>query len=245
MLLLMSLAEGRFFDFYQICFESAFLPAFYGIIIYVIIAIWNLPVVVFFKITTGDLNFTSENVLFVGTYWSKILLILLTVVAARLIFLIITQVGIDDNRALWASYVFLASPIILFNVVGFGQCDIIMLDFLLAALLYYVRNQPYKFALLMAFAIPCKFFAVFPFIPLVLLIEKRVVHIIKYLAIGTSVYFATQFPFTFHPEHEKIAAHMDSFGFIEQLLYVFMPIKLQSPHRRSVFNMHLMFLYIH
>ena len=43
----------------------------------------------------------------------------------------------------------------------------------------------------MSFAITFKMFALFVFIPLVLLFEKRVLHIIKHFVIGISLYFLT------------------------------------------------------
>uniref|UniRef100_UPI0006D1E5A0 glycosyltransferase 87 family protein n=1 Tax=Clostridium sp. NkU-1 TaxID=1095009 RepID=UPI0006D1E5A0 len=94
--------------------------------------------------------------------------------------------GADTEEAKIVKYIYLLSPITLFSTVGFGQMDIFGVIVMLWALIFYMNERMNTFSLLISVAIALKAFPLFIFIPLVLLIEKRLIYIIKYFVFGLS-----------------------------------------------------------
>ncbi len=75
--------------------------------------------------------------------------------------------------ALW-----LTSPIALFSQFIFGQYDVFTVFCFLCATLFYLRGRLWWFAVLGGVAFSFKYFPVFPFVPMVLVAEKRLSRIL-------------------------------------------------------------------
>lgn len=176
--------RGQFFNFYDYTQSTAV----YYIPLYIIFAIWSIPVYIVYAIFNipmwGVLDYSGIN--FFLLMWYKLLPVLFTLGTALILYKIGIYVGMKTNKAKWMVFVFLSFPILIFSQYIFGQYDSICMFFTTLALYYYLQKKYYKFSGIMAIAATLKLFPLFIFIPLILLVEKRVIHIIKYLAIGVS-----------------------------------------------------------
>jgi hypothetical protein len=83
------------------------------------------------------------------------------------------------------STIFATSPLVIFSVFIFSGYDVISMFFTLLGLYYYLKHDIKRFILFFAIAISCKYFAAILFFPLILMVEKRPLHIAKLLALGS------------------------------------------------------------
>lgn len=187
--LLVCIFKGNFFNFYD--FTSS--TAVYSIILYLVFAIWSIPVCVVYKLfgltLWGILDY--NGIPYPVLMWYKLLPTLFYIGIAYLLYKIVLELKLDEKIAKWAFFLFISSPIAMFSQFVFGQYDAIGLFFTVLALYMFIKKKYIYFSVFMSFAITFKMFALFVFIPLVLLFEKRVLHIIKHFVIGISLYFLT------------------------------------------------------
>jgi hypothetical protein len=226
--LLDSLIHGQFFHFYS--YVSSLIPsgiyggnsvyynAFYSVILYGTFSIWNLPFWIFSKIT----GTAADG--FALMMWSKTLVLLCTLYSGYLVYKIGLVLKMSVNKAKWMMFVYLTSPILMFGSVVFGQYDIFGVVITLLAILMFLKNKPYQFSMLMSLAICYKDFAAMIFIPLVLLTEKRMLHIIKYYAIGVSLFLLQNIIYHFDPGYVTVQKTGESlFGFYASLFSCGLP----------------------
>lgn len=176
-----SVFAGRLGDFYQIAIENAAFghPAVYDIPIYAVFGLWNLPTYLLHRFNDFDyLNSTAANM------WLKLMLIAFTLVATWLVMKIARQIGVSAKRSKWVGFYFLSSMSIFVPVLVVVQYDIIALTFMLAGLLAYLRGNTRAFLLWFLVANTFKLFALFIFIPLVLLREKRLPRAFGQIVVG-------------------------------------------------------------
>ncbi len=187
-------------DVYQKAFNggySSVLPsitwdykiAAYSFALYFALAVVNLPLYMMSKIVNLPL--------YVFVLWDKIIIMALTIYCGMLIKKCAEQLGIGKKKSKWVMYAFLTSPILLFGSTAFGQLDIVQVVFMCLGFLAFLKSDFKKFCLWFAIAIDLKLFAVVAFLVLVLLVEKRLFHIIKYLLAGCSLYIMEIVIFSF------------------------------------------------
>ena len=172
---------GHFSDFYDynkpLVGRNDYLP-----IIYVIFAIWEFPLRLF-----GLLHDVASSGITLGKVefiWSKLLLVLFyfgTLVVIGKMSPLLTK---KEKQARLIPVLFATSPIALFAVFIFGQYDIIGLFFTMVGFYYYIKNNYIKFSIFFSIAISLKFFPLIIFLPLILLVEKRVLYLAKYILIA-------------------------------------------------------------
>ena len=176
--------NGHIIDFYDynktIVYENNYLP-----VIYIIFAIWNLPV--YYLGLTSNL---SNGPMFLNTVelvWSKLLIALFF---AGTIFLLnkcteLLSENKPNKKPFLYSALFATSPIAIFAVFIFSQYDIIGCFFTISALYFYLKKNLTAFAWLFSIAISFKFFALVIYLPLLFFAEKRFYSLLKFFIIGT------------------------------------------------------------
>jgi len=175
--------NGHYLDFYDYNKHhiggNDYLPLIYGIF-----AIWNLPLNLLGLLPSpefiGPARFSLE------IFWSKLLLVCFFFSCVQLLSLITKELSADSplikNRPV--AILFASSPIAVLIVFAFGQYDVIGLFFVLAAYVFYLKKKMWPFALLFSVAISFKYFALVIYIPLLLMVEKRPLKILKWLAVA-------------------------------------------------------------
>ena len=185
--------KGDFFSFYDYTQSTAV----YSIIVYIIFAVWSIPVFIVYAIkgipVWGVLSYF--DIPFPILMWYKLLPTLFYFGIAVVAYKIILEITNKKQLAKWAFYLFVSSPIAMFSQFVFGQYDAIGLFFVMLALYFFIKKKYYWFSALTSIAITYKLFAFFFFVPLILLVEKRIPHLIKHGVIAMTGYIITSVMF--------------------------------------------------
>lgn len=193
-LFLESMFKGKFFDYYSYvaAHENTYYyinNAHYNIIVYTIFAIWQLPVFIINFIFGLALN---EQFLWL---WSKAVSVGFYIACGYMVRQIGKALNMSDANANASGLFFIFNPISFLGAVVMGQYDSMCIFFTLAALLFYLKGDYTKFCLMAGVGIVCKFFPLIIVVFLIVLAEKRILHIIKYLAITMWLYVLTSLLF--------------------------------------------------
>ena len=152
--------------------------AYYNIALYFVFAVFELPVFIFNAIFSLPVNETL--LFFLGKFVAAVFLF-----GSLYIFrLIAAELEMDEKTGDLATLAFALSPPAFFSVFIMAQYDSVGLFFTLLALLYWLRGRYTLFSFLMGIAVAFKLFPLFLLVPLILLVEKRPLHIIKHGALS-------------------------------------------------------------
>lgn len=178
--------QGHFFDFYEynkmLLGGNDYLPT-----LYVIFSLWNMPIH-FLDLTSIQTlnNFQWDLATPFEIAWWKTLLAFFYAGSTILIYKIAHLIESPyKTKPSLISTAFATSPFVIFAVFIFSGYDVISVFFTLLGFYYYLKKDIKRFILFFAIAISCKYFAAILFFPLILMIEKRPLHIAKLLALGS------------------------------------------------------------
>lgn len=146
--------------------------ATYDFPMYFIMGIWGIPL--WFVFGARDIEFFLS---FWGKVYGKSIYIVALIICTYLIYRICLQLKISKDDSKWGAFLF-ASSIFVFTAVAInGQSDIIGIVFILLGIYSYVKQNRKAFLLWFMIAACFKMYALFIFLPLLLLIEKNVIRI--------------------------------------------------------------------
>lgn len=171
-----AIAHGRFFSFYEYAkeFVTAYkgspLPIVYPFLIYFIFALWNLPIWILHQITGVSYLYP------LCLLWCKGLLLLFSAGSVRMLGQILKNQGYASREIRLADFLFASSLFFVLPVFAVAQYDIISVFFILWGLKCYLDEDRISLKTIGVFsiAVTLKYFALFLFVPLVLMREKRV-----------------------------------------------------------------------
>ena len=173
--------QGHFTDFYD--YNKIIVGGNdYYALIYIIFAIWNIPLKIF-----GLMHNTANGITLnpIELFWAKSLIVIFFFATAYIIYKIAKLITEENNnKAKWIAAIFATSPIAIFAVFIFGQYDIIGSFFTMVGVYYFLKKDYLKFSIAFSLAISLKFFPLIVFIPLLLLSNKKLLDIIKYGIVG-------------------------------------------------------------
>ncbi|NLW79419.1 MAG: hypothetical protein GXY32_08430 [Ruminococcaceae bacterium] len=177
-ILLESIFSGKFRSFYGevAAHQNDFYylnNAHYNIIVYLLFAVAELPAF----IVNNIFGLAPNEV--VLSYIGKTVSAVFFIGCLPLITAIARQLNLAKAAAGWAPLMFALWPPAFFSVLVMGQYDSISLFLMLLGLWFWAKGRMIPFALVFGLAIPFKTFAALLMIPLLLLAEKRVLHILK------------------------------------------------------------------
>ncbi|WP_426241812.1 hypothetical protein [Nocardioides sp. LHG3406-4] len=194
-----ALADGRILDFYAYNDgvsppDTGFhaVPIVYGFATFSVIAIWNLPLWLLQEVA-GVNVFTS--VLALG--WMKAINVPFALGCAWLVQRISLRLAPASRWAPWAGFVVLSSGFLVSAVFVMGQFDAIHAFFTMLGLYFLVQGRRRAFVVAFAVALAIKWFPLFVFLPVLLLVEKRPSRILLSLAGALSLVVAFKLPFLF------------------------------------------------
>lgn len=173
-LLTKAVFSGNFFDFYDYSIKNAStnFPANYEILAYIPFAVWNLPLAV------GNMAFGFDYMHSTfALLWAKGIIVVFAVFTLYFIYKILRLCKISMEFSLLACYVFSTSIMFFWPSFLIVQIDLPALLLMLIGIYFYLKGNNKLFTLFFALSIPFKMFAIFLFIPLLLLKEKRIIHI--------------------------------------------------------------------
>lgn len=162
----------------------------YDIWVYLPLAVWNLPVYLWEIVSKQTFE---TNLL--AMIWIRLFAVLPFVGANWAILGIAQQLGRPRQQGRWACFVFSTSLYLLNGTFLLGQIDILGVFFTLMGLWAYLRKDSAKFISWFALAISCKMLALFVFLPLLLLWEKRLWRIAGHTLAAVSLSLASKLLF--------------------------------------------------
>ena len=173
--------NGHIADFYD--YNHKILPGweYYLPLLYIIFAIWNIPLKLLGIM--HDVSTSGITLSIVELAWTKFLIVIFYFGTTYIIYLIGKVISGQSQKAKSLAVIFATSPIAIFTAFIFGQYDIMVVFFTMLGFYFYVKHDYLKFSLFFSLAISLKMFPMVIFLPLLLLVEKRIVHIMKYGAI--------------------------------------------------------------
>jgi hypothetical protein len=178
-----AILEGKFFSFYtyNVHVTSGNLiytvpqNAIYSFPMYLVFALWNFPLWVMEKLFHADVMNSLIYIL-----WAKTMLLFFLGLSVMIIRKICTKLDFSNQSADACIFFYLSSAFVFSTLFVMSQYDIIGLTFILMGFLMYLNRDMKRFVLWFSIAVAFKFFALFAFIPLVLLYEKRISRILAY-----------------------------------------------------------------
>lgn len=163
----------------------------YDFALYLIFALYDFPLWIWEKITGFSfMQFVMSREYIKGIVW------VFSGISAYLIYRIALVCEVKKEEAKWAALLFLSSAVFFYTEVVIGGYDTISVTFTLLGLYGYLTDNNKCFVASFSMAIAMKMFAVWLFIPLVLVKEKRVWRIILYGVEGIAVIALPKIYFT-------------------------------------------------
>lgn len=203
-----AISKGHIFDLYKVNYlvriNGNLTNVCYDMPIYIIFALWNLPLWIIQNIFKIDV---IHN--FFCMIWVKTLLLVFLYGSMKVIEQICKEIQIDKRYIKWISLIFVSSPLVFSSLYYMSQYDIITIFFMLLGILSYVKKDYKKFIFWFMIAIPLKLFPIFVFVPLILLYEKRILKIGVNLLKGCSLLIVTKIIQQFMPYYQ---ISIDNFG---------------------------------
>jgi len=174
--------NGHINDFYEINRLLLIAPDNVLPTVYMFFAIWNIPIKLL-----GIVNQATMEGGYV-IFWYKLLTTLFFAGSAFCFYKIGKAIGLNKANSILLTTIWISSPILIFSQFIFGQTDIFTIFFVLLGLYYFIKSNIWLFILFFSIAITFKYFPMFIFIPLILLVEKNPKKIFLYF---TSVLIPT------------------------------------------------------
>ena len=147
-------------------------------LVYLLFALWNIPLKLFGLMHDPVVSGITLSIPELA--WTKLLIAVFYFATAYVLFLIGKTLSGESQKAKYIAVIFATSPIAIFAAFIFGQYDIIGVFFTMVGFYFYVRRDYFKFSLFFSLAISLKMFPLVVFLPLLLLVEKRILPILKY-----------------------------------------------------------------
>jgi len=198
--LLECVLSGNFWGFYDYATD-----AYYSIVIYLVFMVWSIPVYLLYRVLGIQLWATGQyqNVNFPLLMWYKLLPTLCFVAVAYIIYKIIFDLTQKRRIANWVALLFCGSSISIFSQFIFGQYDSLGLFLTMCALYSYLKKRYLLFSVFCSIAITFKLFTILLFFPLIFLVMKKPIQIIKHTIIAISGYVITNVMFIHSPGFQR------------------------------------------
>lgn len=147
----------------------------YDFAFYLIFAIYDFPLWVWEKLS----GFSFTQFIITREYIKGIVWIFSSI-SAYLLYKVARECDVDEEIARWCPLLFFSSSIFFYTEVVIGGMDVLSVTFTLLGLYFYLKGNNKGFVAFFAVAAAMKMFALWIFIPLVLLKEKRIWRILVY-----------------------------------------------------------------
>ena len=169
---------------------------------YLIQGVWSLPIYILNKL----IHFAPDGVK--AYLWIKLGICLMLLLATWLIGRILSDFEIGKEKIRFAQFMFLSSVLVMLPAVAISQIDIIALTLMLFGIREYVQSDKitWKFLLIFSFAAAAKTFALFLFLPLVFLKEKRTLYVIWDIFVGFWFILICVIPYAWREDYKESTA---------------------------------------
>lgn len=213
----------------------------YDLPLNIILGIWGIPLYLYRTLFNApDIGESFGQMLY-----GKSIFLPALAVTIILVYKICMAMGTGKGRALWGAYLYFTSSIVTASVAIVGQCDVIGMMFILAGLLSFIQREEKKFLIFFILAMPFKMYALFFFLPLMLLREKRILMIITKLVAAFSLSIMSNISLVNNISALKNKAHFNV-GMLYKLIEIKMPLLSSKASLFAVlFGILCVYCYLH
>jgi len=162
----------------------------YNILLYVIFAVWNIPLALLSAFTNVDV---MNNIFCIA--YIKLMTVAAMVYSVVILRRILRLLHVEEAKLELFSFLYLTSTLMVSVVFIISQYDLVSVVFQLLGFEAYLQKKDRKFILFFGIALCLKYFAVVLFVPLLLLRHKRIFAWIKSLVGLLIPLLLTTFPF--------------------------------------------------
>ena len=165
------LFHGRFIDYYNS------MEWLYGIWVYLLYALWELPVYLVFAIL--KIPFSELEQVIPALLWIKVLPAgagVISIFTFRKLSSALLKKPIDIDIS---SYIYASSLFVVLPVLGTATCDIVYIPFIQMGIYNFLKEKNREFLICFAFANSGKLLALFIFLPLLFYRDKKITALIK------------------------------------------------------------------
>ena len=165
--------------------------ATYDFIMYIVLGIWGIPIYLW-RCLTGREVTESFGIMVYG----KAIYLVAIATALYLLYRIFLELNIDKQKAQQGVFIGASSLLMLAEVCIIGQSDILGIVFILWGYYEFLKGRLWCFTWIFAIAVSFKIYALFIFVPLLLLSEKNVFKIATKTVIAMGVTVVSGIPFS-------------------------------------------------
>lgn len=162
----------------------------YNILIYVIFAVWNLPLLLLERFCHVDV---MNNILCLA--YSKLMLVVAVMITAWILNRILISLGVPQKARKLLLYVYASSSLMISVIFITAQYDILSIIFQLLGIHAFIEKKDKHFFIWFGVAFCFKFFSIFIFLPLLFIRHKRVFAILKGVIVMAIPWLLTRLPF--------------------------------------------------
>ena len=183
-----AIKHGQFFHFYDyVMIHSRYrLSANYNVIMYLLFAVCLLP----YDIACA---LFGEIPLYYGQLWYNLIVTVVYVITGYRVRALLKVWNIDAKKSDLVTVLFFTNPLLLYGTVGFSQLDIFYIALFVEGLLLFEKKKTDKACLLWSLAVAMKALPILVIVPLLLLREKRLLQLLRYLIETMSLLILSQF----------------------------------------------------
>ena len=181
--------DGHFLDFYDYLAANGIgedgsqgLFASYLPTVYLIFAVWNLPMKLL-----GRVPQASAMLSLVPMLYAKILPCLAYFACGYVVYKISLIYGMQERKAKLCMYAFLSMPVGIYGQFILGQYESFLMLFVLLGFYYWLKKKDLLFILFFAIALSVKYTALLVFLPLLVLREKNIMKMLLYTVLVFAV----------------------------------------------------------
>jgi len=210
----------------------------YSILVYLVFAVWNIPLALLMKFTSIDV---MNN--WICLLWAKSLMVCATVLSAYILYKLMDLGQISSSFKKLGVYLYLSSAIVCSCVYMIGGYDIFSVVLQLLGIYYFIKNDNTRFILFFSIAFCFKFFSLLTFVPLVLLKTKKIEKILFQYLLSIVPYFIIMLPFSVYQKgggiglsnlvklaRENATRELFYLGYIVLMVWAFCKVHIEIKH---------------
>lgn len=184
----------KFYNVNKVQSGNPYYPGFqgcaYNILVYIIFAVWNLPLYLLERFFHVDV---MNNV--ACLVYAKLMLVVGVMVTVWVLNRMMTYLGVPQKARKLLLYVYTSSSLMISVIFISAQYDILSIIFQLLGVQAFIEKKDKRFLFWFGIAFCFKFFSLFIFLPLLLIRHKRVFALLKNSALMAIPWFVTRLPF--------------------------------------------------
>lgn len=189
----------------------------YGFFIYLLIAIWCIPIVLLDIFARVSPAITQWDLDIPHILYYKFFLLFFVVICLYYVYRILNEIQNSEDEwgcmseRMWGVLFLITSPCFFYFPFTITQCDIVSLTFMIMSIYYIViKNNRFAFSILMAFSVSIKYITIFAYIPLLIFLFIKDIKTLVKVCIVPAMLLVVTFLVHYYTYYVIIEAKIDT-----------------------------------